>query len=61
MEFVDTTDTIRTTWTNTNITLAIDAEATDKILPTLDITELFLQGVTLQLDLGISSEDGIKW
>lgn len=61
MEFVGTTDTIRTTWTNTNITLAIDAEATDKILPTLDITELFLQGVTLQLDLAISTDDGIKW
>lgn len=61
MDFVGDSNTVRTTITNANITLAVDAEGTSIIPVKLDITEVFLQNVTLQLDLATSSEDQLKW
>ena len=47
MDFVGTTDTIRVKWTNTNIKLAIDANATWSIPYPLVVTEFFFQNVIL--------------
>lgn len=61
MDFVGATDVVRTTITNANITLAVDAEATSFFPVPLDITEVFLQNVTMQLDLTTSSDDQLIW
>lgn len=61
MDFVGATDVVRTTITNANITLAVDAEATSIFPIPLDITEVFLQNVTMQLDLTTSSDDQLIW
>jgi len=61
MDFVGATDVVRTTITNANITLAVDAEATSFFPVSLDITEVFLQNVTMQLDLTTSSDDQLIW
>ena len=61
MDFVGATDVVRTTITNANITLAVDAEATSIFPVPLDITEVFLQNVTMQLDLTTTSDDQLIW
>lgn len=61
MAFVGDTDTVRTVLTNMNITLAVDAGAKKKPMIPLEITQVFLQNVTIQLDMGTTTEDELKW
>ena len=61
MGFVKGTDILRTTISNTNITLTVDANATSPIPLPLEITQVFLQNATLQLDLTTTSDDEINW
>ena len=61
MEFVGDTDTVRTTLSEVNITLAVDAKATSFVPVPLEITELFLQNVSIQLELATTSKDELIW
>ena len=57
MKFVDDSDTVRTTILNTDIKLAVDAKATSPVPVPLEITEIFIQNFTLQLDLATTSDE----
>ena len=57
MSFVGDTDTVRTIISEVNVTLAVDAKATSIVPVPLEITELFLQNVSIQLDLATTSQD----
>ncbi len=61
MEFVKGTDTVRTTISNTDIHLSVDAEATSKIPIPLEITDVYISGASLQLDLATTTDNQVNW
>jgi len=60
MAFVGTTDTIRTTLKNIDVTLNMDA-LVKKGLIKLELTEVKLMNLTMQLDMATSSDDQVHW
>ncbi len=61
MEFVKGTDTVRTTIANTDIHLSVDAEATSFIPIPLEITDVYISGASLQLDLATTTDNQVNW
>ena len=61
MQFVKGTDILRTTITNTDITLNVDVEATSFIPIPLKISEILLKNATMQLDLTTSTTNEVNW
>ena len=61
MAFVDNTDTVRTTLSNINVTFALDAKATSLLPVPMEFTKLFVQGLSIQLDLSTTTENELIW
>lgn len=61
MAFVGDSNTIRTTITGIDVTLAVDANATSWIPKPLDVTEVKISNMTIQFDLSTTSEDQVHW
>ena len=59
--FVGDSDTLRTTLTGIDLTLAVNANATSLIPVPLDIAEVTISNLTIQFDLATSSDDQVHW
>ena len=61
MAFVGDTNTIRTTFINTDVTLNVAAQAKSGLPIVLDVTQIQLTNFTFQLDLATTSDDQVHW
>lgn len=59
--FVGDSNTLRTTITGLDATLAVDASATSLIPIPLNIDSVTISNLTLQFDLATTSDDQVHW